>query len=53
MYDVNLIRKRIVPEKQKKVIFSVISFSALVYVLTFLGVVCFSFVNFKIIDVYA
>lgn len=53
MYDINIIRKRIVPERQKKVIFSVISFSALVYVLTFLGVICFSFANFKMIDVYA
>ncbi|MBM3307881.1 MAG: PilN domain-containing protein [Candidatus Eisenbacteria bacterium] len=53
MYDVNLIRKRIVPERQKKVIFSVVSFSVLVYVLTFLGVACFSFVNFRMIDVYA
>ena len=52
MYDVNLIRKRIVPERRKRVIFSLISFSALVYALTFLGVVCFSFVNFKMIDVY-
>lgn len=53
MYDINIIRKRIVPERQKKVIFSVVSFSALVYVLTFLGVICFSFANFKMIDVYA
>jgi Tfp pilus assembly protein PilN len=53
MFDINIIRRRIVPERQKKVIFSVISFSALVYVLTFLGVICFSFANFKMIDVYA
>ena len=53
MYNINIIRKRIVPERQKKVIFSVISFSALIYVATFLGVTSFSFVNFKMIDVYA
>ena len=52
MYDINLIRKRIVPERRKKVIFSLISFSVMVYALTFLGVVCFSFVNFKMIEVY-
>lgn len=53
MYDINIIRKRVVPARQRKVIFSVISFSALIYVLTFLGVICFSLANFKMIDVYA
>lgn len=53
MYGINLIRQRLVPERQKHVVFSVISFSALAYVLTALGVVIFSAANFRVIDAYA
>ena len=53
MYNINLIRKQIVPAGQKHVMFSVISFSALIYVLTTLGVIFFSAANFRMIDIYA
>ncbi|MBD3368584.1 MAG: hypothetical protein GF405_10520 [Candidatus Eisenbacteria bacterium] len=53
MYNINLIRKQIVPQGQKHVMFSVVSFSALVYVLTTLAVVFFSAANFRMIDIYA
>jgi len=53
MYDINLIGQRIVPDQQKKVIFSVISFSALIYALTLMGVLFFSVANLRMIDVYA
>jgi Tfp pilus assembly protein PilN len=53
MYDVNLIRKRIVPERHKRVMFSVFSGMALVYALTFLGVAIFSMANLRMADVYA
>jgi len=53
MYDINLIRDNIVPDQRKNVMFSVISASALIYVLTILAVIFFSAANFKMIDVYA
>ena len=53
MYDINLIREQVVPDQRKNVVFSVISASALIYVLTILAVVFFSAANFKMIDVYA
>ena len=53
MYGINLIRQRIVPERRKHIVFSVISFSVLAYVLTALGVVIFSAANFRVIDAYA
>jgi hypothetical protein len=53
MYDINLIRASVVPDQRKNVMFSVISASALVYVLTILAVVFFSAANFRMIDVYA
>jgi Tfp pilus assembly protein PilN len=53
MYDINLIRKQIVPARHKHVVFSVVSLSALVYVLTTLAVVFFSAANFRMIDIYA
>ncbi len=53
MYNINLIRERIVPDQRKNVMFSVISASALIYALTILAVVFFSAANFKMIDVYA
>mgnify|MGYP006280381565 CR=1 FL=1 len=53
MYNINLIRKQIVPASQKHVMFSVISFSALVYILTTLAVIFFSAANFRMIDIYA
>ena len=53
MYDINLIRERVVPDQRKNILFSVISASALIYALTILAVVFFSVANFKMIDVYA
>jgi hypothetical protein len=53
VYDLNLIRHKIVPERQKRMVFSVISLSALAYILTFLAVVFFSAANFRMIDAYA
>ncbi|MBN2565658.1 MAG: hypothetical protein JXB46_08105, partial [Candidatus Eisenbacteria bacterium] len=53
MYDINLIRDNVVPDQRKNIMFSVISASALVYVLTILAVVFFSAANFRMIDVYA
>ncbi len=53
MYNINLIRERVVPDQRKNIMFSVISASALVYVLTILAVIFFSAANFKMIDVYA
>lgn len=53
MYGINLIRQRLVPARQKHVVFSVISFSVLAYILTALGVVIFSAANFRVIDAYA
>ncbi len=53
MYDINLIRQSVVPDQRKKVIFSVVSFSALLCILTVLAVVFFSTANFRMIDVYA
>lgn len=53
MYGINLIRQRIVPERRKHLVFSVISFSVLAYILTALGVVIFSAANFRVIDAYA
>jgi hypothetical protein len=53
VYDINLIRQRIVPERQRHVVFSVISFSALTYTLTILAIVFFSAANFRMIDAYA
>ncbi len=52
MYDINLIRKKVVPQRQKHVMFSVISLSALAYILTFLAIVFFSTANFRMIDAY-
>lgn len=53
MYDINLIRKDVVPNQRKRVIFSLVSFSALLCILTVLGVVFLSTANFRMIDVYA
>ncbi len=53
MYDINLIRDNVVPDQRKRVIFSLVSFSALLCVLTVLAVVFFSTANFRMIDVYA
>ncbi len=53
MYDINLIRKNVVPDRRKNVIFSLVSFSALLCILTVLAVVFFSTANFRMIDVYA
>lgn len=53
MYDINLIRDNVVPDQHKNIMFSVISVSALIYVLTILAVVFFSAANFRMIDVYA
>lgn len=53
MYDINLIRRTIVPETHKRVIFSVVSFSVLAFVLTGLAVLFFSVANLRVIDVYA
>ncbi|MCD4690923.1 PilN domain-containing protein [bacterium] len=53
MYDINLIRERVIPDQRKSIMFSVISVSALLYTLTILAVVFFSAANFKMIDVYA
>ncbi len=53
MYDINLIRRSIVPERHKRVFFSVMSFTVLVFVLTGLAVLFFSVANLRAIDVYA
>lgn len=53
MYDINLIRKTIVPERHRQVLFSVVSFSVLAFVLTGLAVSFFSMANLRVIDVYA
>jgi hypothetical protein len=53
MYDINLIRHRLVPQRHKNVVFSLLGFSALAYVLTILAVVVFSIGGTKTIDVYA
>jgi hypothetical protein len=53
MYGINLIRHTVIPERHKRVIFSVISFSALAYALTALAVIFFSAANFRMIDAYA
>ncbi len=53
MYDINLIRRSIVPERHKRVFFSVVSFTVLAFVLTGLAVLFFSIANLRVIDVYA
>jgi Tfp pilus assembly protein PilN len=53
MYDINLIRKNVVPDRRKNAIFSIVSFSVLVCTLTVLAVAFFSTANFRMIDVYA
>ncbi len=53
MYDINLIRAAVVPERHKRVLFSVVSFTMLVFVLTGLSVLFFSVSNLRVIDVYA
>ncbi len=53
MYDINLIRQSVMPDRRKHVIFSVVSLSALLCALTVLAVVFFSTANFRMIDVYA
>jgi len=53
VYDINLIRKKVVPERHRHMVFSVVSFSVLAYALTILAVVLFSAANFRMIDVYA
>jgi Tfp pilus assembly protein PilN len=53
VYDINLIRKSIVPERHKRVLFSVMSFTALVFAVTALAVIFFSMSNMRVIDVYA
>lgn len=53
MYDINLIRETVVPVAHKRVLFSIVSFSVLVFVLTGLAVLFFSMANMRVIDVYA
>lgn len=53
MYDINLIRRTIVPEIHKRVFFSVMSFTVLAFLLTGLAVFFFSMGNLRVIDVYA
>ena len=53
MYDINLIRHRLIPQRHKNVIFSLLGFSALAYVLTILAVIVFSLGGSNTINVYA
>jgi len=53
VYDINLIRDQVVPERHKRVMFSVVSLTVLVFALTGLSVLFFSVANTRVIDVYA
>lgn len=53
MYNINLIGQRIVPQRERDVMFSLVSLYALACVLTFLAVAFFSVANFRTVDVYA
>ncbi len=53
MYDINLIRKTLVPARHKNVIFTAASLAAMAYVLTILGLVILSLSNARIVDAYA
>jgi hypothetical protein len=53
MYDINLIRKKLVPERHKNVLFTAASLAALAYVLTIVGLIVASLSNARIVDAYA
>ena len=53
MYDINLIRSRVVPQRQKNVLFSLLMVGGLVYVLTIVAIVIFSTSSSSTVVVYA
>lgn len=53
MYDINLIKRSIVPDSRKKVILTVTSFSGLALALTLVAISTFSMANFRMSNVYA
>ncbi len=53
MYDINLIRHRLIPQRHKNIVFSLLGFSAVAYILTILAVIVFSVGGTSTIEVYA
>ncbi len=53
MYDINLIRSRDIPQRQKNVVFSLLMLGGLVYVLTIVAIVVFAVSSSRTVAVYA